>query len=1087
MEFRLLGPVEAVRDGRSLLLGGGKQRALLALLLMHPNQVIARERLIEAVWPDRPPASADHSLDVQVSRLRKALAPEERIITQAGGYLVRADPGEIDVARFEGRLEAAKRANAAGRAGEALTAIDEALALWRGDVLGELRYEEFAQAEVNRLDELRLVAVEERIDAELALGRHDRLAAEIEAQVAKHQLRERLRGQLMLALYRSGRQAEALRVYADGRRRLVEELGLEPSQQLRDLEQAILRQDPALAAPRVPAAVRKRRALVGAGAFVLTGAVVAVVVGLTQGSTEGAQALAAPDSNVIVSVASGELVRASPVHGPVRVAYGDGAVWSLSETGELSRIDPASGQEVARVGLGVEPGGLAVGEGSVWVTGRTSPILFRIDPVTTRIADRFPLPMKDVVTNLTGEVVVGDSSVWVGHGGFNPGAWIERLDPETGRVQARIPVLAGDADHLAFADGALWIASSPSGELRKLDPETNEVVFVRRLQASLCCVAAGGGYAWAASNPDGVVWKVSAAGEQLPTIKLSSAVAGLAYGDGAVWAALGDEGRVARIDPITDDVRPYDLGHSVTSVQARSGRFAAGVRHRISDIAGDLSGDVVRIGRKGSELFDSGAPIEPAFSGPIWDGPQEMFHYTTCARLLTHPDSEGDAGRSIVPEVAEDLPAVSDGGRTFTFEIREGFGFSPPSSERVTAESFRHSIERSVKLTKLFGDEVRPPLSNIVGARDYHAGRARHISGITADGNKLVLRFREPQPDLPWLVAASSCAVPVETAVVEGGLEEPVASAGPYYLATLTDSLAVLRPNPNYGGSRPQKLDAILVEFNLPPSEAAVRIEDGTLDYFLESQNPTLLPDSAAARAAGDRYRLTPETTQGLSLLIFNWERPLFKSVRMRRAVQYALDRTELAAFVGSPATRFLSPAVAGYDETDLYPVRRDLRTARRLASGRRGPVVVYTWNAPGYDAAFNRALRKQLAAIGLRMTVIPMMQANGFELDKANRADLIWGGLNANTGDPGAYLEQVAYLPSPYVDEIRRIRGLSSPMREHAAAALAQEIDAASFFAVYATRAFPELRSKRLGCIVRQPEYMGVDLAALCLKKSAD
>ena len=1083
MEFRLLGPVEAVRDGQSLPLGGSKPRALLALLLIHANEVVSRERIIEALWPDRAVSSAAHSLDVQVSRLRKALAPEGRVVTEARGYLLRVEREEIDVVRFERLLETARQANAAGAPRDAVGAIDEAAGLWRGDALGEFRYEDFAQAEVDRLDDLRLLALEERVDAKLALGRHDGLVAELESTVRKHPFRERSRGQLMLALYRAGRQAEALRVYGETRRQFAEELGIEPGPQLRELEQAILRQVPTLDAPRPAPATRKRQALLGAGALVVAGALVAVVVTLTQGSTGSAQALADPDSTVIVSTESGELVRATSVRDPVRVAYGEGGVWSLSSTGELTRIDPATGKELARVGIGVEPSGLAVGEGSVWVTGRTSPTLFQIDPSATRIANRFSLPMKGVVTNLTGEVVVGAGSVWVGHGGYNPGAWIERLDPANGKTRARIPILAGDVDHLAFADGALWVASTPSGELRKIDPETNDVVFMRRLQAQLCCVAAGDGYAWAASNPDGVVWKVSAAGELLPTIKLSSSVTSLIYADRAVWATLGDEGKVVRIDPVTDEPRTYDVGYSVTSADAQAGHFVASIRHPLTDLTGDLSGDVIRIGRKGRELFDSEAAVDPAFTLPTWDGPMEMFHYTTCARLLNHPDAEGDRGRTIVPEVAEDLPEVSNGGRTFTFTIRKGFGFSPPSEEDVTAESFRHSIERAVELTKLFGDELRPPLTNLVGVHDYYAGRTRHISGISIDGDKLVMRFREPQPDLPWLVAASSCAVPADTPVVEGGLDRPVPSAGPFYLATLTDSLAVLRRNPNYGGSRPQHLDAIVVEFNVPPAEAATRIEAGTLDYFLESQNPTILPGSAAARTAGERYRLTPETTQGISFFGFNGERPLFASVEMRRAVQYALDRVELAAFVGVPATRLLSPGIPGYEKTGLYPLRGDLRTARRLASERKRPVVVYTWIAPGYDAAFNRVLRRQLAAIGLQMTVLPMVQAKGFELEKANRADLIWGGLNTNTADPGAYLQQVSYLPRPYSDEIRRINGLQSPARERAASALAQRIEQASFFAVYASRAFPEIVSRRLGCIVRQPEYMGVDLAALCLK----
>jgi streptogramin lyase len=899
----------------------------------------------------------------------------------------------------------------------------------------------------------------------------------------------------MLALYRSGRQAEALRVYSEPRTRLVDELGIEPAQPLRDLEQAILRQDPRLDLPH-PAATRRRRVLAGAGVLVLAGAAVAAVVGLTQGGTERAQALADADSNVFVSAETGNLVRESSIRDTVRLAFGKGALWSVSKDGELTRIDPATGQTVATVGLGVEPAGLAVGEGAVWVTDRNSPALLRVDPILNEKLPSFRLPMKGVVTNLTGEVAVGAGSVWVGHGTFVPGAVVERLDARTGRVQHRFSVLGGDVDHLAFADGALWVASTASGELRKIDLRLDNgdgaVVFMRQLQDALCCVAAGGGYAWAASNPEGKVWKVAADGKILGTVNLSSPVRDLTYADGSVWASLGEEGTVVRIDATTDEIRVYDLGHSVTSVDVHHGLVAAGVRQSIKDVA-DVSGDVLWVGRKGPELFDSGAPVEPAFSTPNWDAPQAMFHYMTCARLLNYADTEGEAGRRLVPDVAEELPDASDGGRTWTFRIRNGFGFSPPSTQEVTAESFRHAVERAVELARLFGDELGPPLSNIVGAQAYYAGRARHISGVAPDGDELVIRLREPTPDLPWLAAASSCAVPVPTPVVDGGLEKPVSSAGPYYLDVLTDSLAVLRKNPNYGGSRPQNLDAIVVEFSVPPSDAVTRIDNGTLDYFFESQQATLTPGTDAARAAGVRYRVTPYNR--IQYFAFNYDRALFADRSMRRAVQYALDRSALVASspsgsTGRPATRLLYPSTLGYDPRQLYPLRSDLRTARRLAAGRDGRVVVCcTFVGDAQNAErFNAALRKQLAAIDLRMKMLWIRQGapDSEVLAKVLQSDLIWGGLNNHTADPAGYLKDL-FLPSKEATELRRIQTLLTPERERAALALARRIERESLYAVYQMDGMPELMSKRLGCIVHQPEYAGVDLAAACLKSSRD
>jgi DNA-binding SARP family transcriptional activator len=255
MEFQVLGPLE-VRDGaRVLPVGRGKPSALLALLLLHANEVVSTDRLIDELWGERPPATAPKALQVYVAKLRQALGAE-LIVTRAPGYELRlADEGELDVRRFERGLATAREALAAGDARRASALLSEALALWRGPPLADLAYERFAQPEVLRLDELRLAALEERIEADLALGRHADVVGELERLVAQHPLRERPRAQLMLALYRCGRQAEALDSYQAARRALVEELGIEPGAALRELQQALLAQDPALGSVATPAPV----------------------------------------------------------------------------------------------------------------------------------------------------------------------------------------------------------------------------------------------------------------------------------------------------------------------------------------------------------------------------------------------------------------------------------------------------------------------------------------------------------------------------------------------------------------------------------------------------------------------------------------------------------------------------------------------------------------------------------------------------------------------------------------------------------------------------------------------------------------
>jgi DNA-binding SARP family transcriptional activator len=245
MEFRILGPFDVVKDGEALVLGSGRQRALLAFLLLNANHAVSIERLVDELWGDTPPEKAVKVIQTYVSRLRKVL-PEGTLVTRPPGYLARIEPAQLDLHRFERGLEEGQGKLAAHEPAAASTALGEALRLWRGQALAEFASEPFARSEGPRLEELRLVAVEERIDADLLLGRHADLVGELESFVAHHPLRERFRRQLMLALYRSGRQAEALAVYRNARSLFVDELGIEPSRSLHDLETAILRQDPSL-------------------------------------------------------------------------------------------------------------------------------------------------------------------------------------------------------------------------------------------------------------------------------------------------------------------------------------------------------------------------------------------------------------------------------------------------------------------------------------------------------------------------------------------------------------------------------------------------------------------------------------------------------------------------------------------------------------------------------------------------------------------------------------------------------------------------------------------------------------------------
>jgi DNA-binding SARP family transcriptional activator len=271
VEFRVLGDLEVRHHGELIPLGAHQQRAVLAILVLHAGEVVSGDRLMDDLWGDDPPTRAAKTVQVYVSRLRKALTTaggtsSDPIVTRDHGYVLRVDPAQVDLRVFERLLEEGRRAHSERAFERAADVLRDALALWRGPPLADFTFDTFAAREIARLEELRLEALELRIDADLELGRHAALVAELETLTAQHPLRERLCAQRMLALYRSGRQSEALAFYTATRRLLVDELGIEPNAVLRELQQAMLRQDPALQQvlpPKRPIAAGDRSPPVG--------------------------------------------------------------------------------------------------------------------------------------------------------------------------------------------------------------------------------------------------------------------------------------------------------------------------------------------------------------------------------------------------------------------------------------------------------------------------------------------------------------------------------------------------------------------------------------------------------------------------------------------------------------------------------------------------------------------------------------------------------------------------------------------------------------------------------------------------------
>jgi DNA-binding SARP family transcriptional activator len=568
-EFRLLGTLEA-GERNAAGLGSRKQRALLAYLLLHRNEAVSRDALVDALWPDNPPASAAHSLDVYASGLRKSLGADGLLEARGGALRLRVEDDALDVALFERFVAAARKADAPT---ERLAAIDQALALWRGRALADLGDEPFVGQERERLEEQRLVAVEERFDTLLALGRHDEAAPLLQSFVSEHPLRERPRRLLMLALYRAGRQADALDDYRAFRLLLREELGLDPSPELRELEAAILRHDPILAAPVSAAGApplvwdRRRRALlVGAAAIaVVAGTLLAVLV-LTGG--EG-KALTIPHlSAAAIDPATGQPLAVVPLHGQPIAALGTGdTIWIANSTDRtLTRVDDRTMSVVSTIGLPSQPTALAFGAGRIWIASLdTQHSLTAVDPRSGDVLFSIPLRQPGLgrfgVGRWTGasDVTFAFGSVWttVGVSG------LLRLSPR-GKVLHSFVV---GPEPLAVTAGrsAVWAALIGPAQLREVDPFSNSVggvIQVGNMQdgsesrlALHCTIAAAGNSIWAPAYFAPGVWHIDALHHRVVgVVQTGGSPCTVAIGLGKVWVANPNAEELDEIDPATEAI-----------------------------------------------------------------------------------------------------------------------------------------------------------------------------------------------------------------------------------------------------------------------------------------------------------------------------------------------------------------------------------------------------------------------------------------------------------------------------------------------------------------------------------------------------
>jgi len=510
----LLGPFELRLAGRPVALTAYKQRALVAVLALRAGEPVRRDELIDALWGERPPSTVERGLNVLVARVRQALGDSGDILRRdTAGYALAVAPEAVDAHRFEGMHQEGRQALERAELADARRLLREALALWRGPALGELAGAEFAQAQVRRLEERRLVALEDRIDADLASGEDAALVSELAALTASHPFRERLHGQLMLALYRSGRQAEALEHYRDTRRLLDEELGIEPGPELQKLHEAILRQAPdvAPARPAPPAtAPQRRRRRLRASLVAAAGLVVAalLVLALTRPWRSGAGS------------------------GPPLVAVPKAA---------LVALDPRSGLRLSSVRVGKAPSAVAVGASGVWVVDAHDRTISRIDPVRRTVTDTFG------VGGAPTDVVVSGRDVWVS---MTEPLRLIRIDPRLSSIDVQIPigVEGGGRARLALGGGGIWVARNLAS-LERVSLRSGR--FVRRfpVRPSGGGIAVGLGAVWVPTFfPKGIA-RVPLAGGASRRLPFRHVVADAAVGGGSVWLAIPEEDRVVQLDP----------------------------------------------------------------------------------------------------------------------------------------------------------------------------------------------------------------------------------------------------------------------------------------------------------------------------------------------------------------------------------------------------------------------------------------------------------------------------------------------------------------------------------------------------------
>lgn len=566
----LLGPFSVSDGDAPLSLGRGIERALVALLALHANEPLSVDRIIDGLWGERPPPTARDMVRVYVGRARTCVG--DALVTSGGGYMLRVNEERVDRSRFESLRQEGLDALAGGDPRSAAVHLGKALSLWHGRPLAEFEELPFARDEILRLRELRLSTIEEHVDAQLVTGRSAELVPTLERLVAEEPYRERLRGQLMLALYRGGRQTDALECYRDGRRLLAEEIGVEPGPQLRELERAILRHDPAL--DDTPSSTETTEATAGAGKprryrlirpVLIAAILVAVALSLIfflpnngRSVSLGAHSVGAVDPH------SGKLITTLSLPGtPVDLAATGSHLWiALGEPHAVSELDPRTNRLVRTVTVENVPRRIVGVPGGIWIA---------LDYAGTiaRFGDEAPAPDPPVRVFPPARVsfAAKGSAFWAAS---SPSGTLARLEARTGRVLSRLDVAQPIATAVGY--GAVWLASSTRAVLQRVVGRSQVTIPIGSIPAD---VAAGEGAVWVVTPEDGKLWRIDPERQDVSgAVSVGATPTFVATGGGSVWIASHSTGTLTRLDLRTNEVvQTILLGRPISGLAFAFGRI----------------------------------------------------------------------------------------------------------------------------------------------------------------------------------------------------------------------------------------------------------------------------------------------------------------------------------------------------------------------------------------------------------------------------------------------------------------------------------------------------------------------------------